>query len=164
MAWVEDVGCTAIYAAIVCIVVTHVFFRYALFSGLLWSDELVQILLVYMVMFGSARAIRTNGHTELNSLANKLPEKPRWVLRSLIALACVAFFIMFFVGAVDHVQNAGRLRTVILRIPRMYCYMSMPAGAALMLYEFIKTVKRRVIHDPKEDEIVIERDNSEAAQ
>ncbi|MCD8350898.1 MAG: TRAP transporter small permease [Planctomycetaceae bacterium] len=161
--WIEDIGCTAIYAAIVCIVTVHVFFRYVLFSGLLWSDELIQILLVYMVMFGSARAIRTNGHTELNSFANRLPEKPRYLLRTLIALACVAFFALFFVGAVEHTMNAGRLRTVILRIPRAYCYLSMPIGAGLMLYEFIKTIKHRITHDPREDELVVECDVPEEA-
>ncbi len=107
VALAEDVGCVATYAVIVCIVVAHVFFRYVLVSGILWSDELVQILLVYMVMFGSARAIRTNGHTELNSLGDKLPAMPRYVLRTAIVIACIGFFLLFFIGAAEYVANAG---------------------------------------------------------
>lgn len=154
--WIEDACCIVLFTAIICIMVAHVFLRYVMMSGLMWTDELVQILLVFMVIFGSARAIRTNGHTELTGLSNMLPEKPRWALRFIVSMICVAFFILLFAASVQYVTTAGRIRTVVLRIPRAYCYASMAIGAAFMLYEFIKTIKHRVTHAPEEDGIMAE--------
>ncbi|MCB6609488.1 TRAP transporter small permease [[Clostridium] symbiosum] len=150
IAAVEDTGCVISFAAIVCIVVAHVFFRYVLRSGILWSDEVVQILMVSMVMFGTARAVRVDGHTELQSFVDRLPPVGRTVVRTLVTLVSLGFLIMFFISSFEFTATTGTLKTVMLRIPRKYCYMFLPLGAGLSIYEFIKTAGHRIFHEPKE--------------
>lgn len=146
----EDIGCVVSFGAIVCIVVAHVFFRYVLRSGILWSDEVVQILMVAMVMFGTARAVRTDGHTELQSFVDRIPGRGRTVVRTVVSLASLGFLILFFLSSFEFTMSTGTLRTVMLRIPRKYCYMFLPIGAGLSVYEFIKTLKKRIFHEPEE--------------
>lgn len=150
IAALEDTGCVISFAAIVGIVVAHVFFRYVLRSGILWSDEVVQILMVSMVMFGTARAVREDGHTELQSFTDRLPSRARTVVRALVTLVSLGFLIMFFVSSLEFTVTTGTLKTVMLRIPRKYCYMFLPLGAGLSIYEFIKTARKRIFHEPKE--------------
>lgn len=147
---IEDTGCVVTFGAIVCIVVAHVFFRYVLRSGILWSDEVVQILMVAMVMFGTARAIRADGHTELQSFVDRLPARPRMAVRTIVTLISLGFLILFFVTSFKYTAGAGNLKTVMLKLPRKYCYMFLPIGAGLSIYEFIKTWKVRIFHEPGE--------------
>ena len=150
IAALEDIGCVISFGAIVCIVVTHVFFRYVLRSGILWSDEVVQILMVSMAMFGTARAVREDGHTELQSFVDRLPAGARTLVRALVSLVSLGFLFLFFLSSFEFTVTTGTLRTVMLRIPRKYCYMFLPIGAGLSIYEFIKTLKIRILHEPKD--------------
>lgn len=150
IAVLEDAGCVVSFGAIVCIVVTHVFFRYVLRSGILWSDEVVQILMVSMAMFGTARAVRVDGHTELQSFVDRLPAGARIVVRTAVSLVSLGFLVLFFLSSFEFTITTGTLKTVMLRIPRKYCYMFLPIGAGLSIYEFLKTLKTRILHEPKE--------------
>lgn len=141
---IEDVISVSLFGIIMVIVMAHVFSRYVLRSGILWSDELIQILLVAMVMFASARAIRVNGHTDLQGLVDRFPPPVRRIFKIFSTLATLFFLIIFFLSAYEHTVSAGKLVTVIMRIPRMLCYSSMFIGGILMVYEFIKTIKRRL--------------------
>ena len=64
VAWIEDIVSAFCLAGIVVIAAGSVFGRYVLHTGFLWADEVNQMLLVAMGMFGSARAVRSNGHAE----------------------------------------------------------------------------------------------------
>ncbi|EDP13188.1 hypothetical protein CLOBOL_06546 [Enterocloster bolteae ATCC BAA-613] len=67
VAWIEDIVSAFCLAGIVVIAAGSVFGRYVLHTGFLWADEVNQMLLVAMGMFGSARAVRSNGHAEFTS-------------------------------------------------------------------------------------------------
>jgi len=144
ISFIEDIFSVLLFSVIVIVVMAHVFSRYVLRSGILWSDELIQILLVAMVMFASARAIRVEGHTDLQGIVNVMPKGLRMFLKIFSTGATLLFLGIFFLSSFRHTVSAGNLVTVILRIPRRLCYSSMPLGAILMIYEFIKTIKRRV--------------------
>ncbi len=73
--WFEDIVCAGTLMAVVCIATASVVARYGFHSGFLWADEVNQALLVALGMFGSARAIRTNGHTEFSVLVNKIKSR-----------------------------------------------------------------------------------------
>lgn len=144
ISFIEDIFSVLIFSVIVIVVMAHVFSRYVLRSGILWSDELIQILLVAMVMFASARAIRMDGHTDLQGIVNAMPRKLGMFFKIFSTGATLLFLSIFFFSAYRHTVSAGNLVTVMLRIPRRWCYASMPLGAALMIYEFVKTIKRRI--------------------
>lgn len=145
--WVEDVVCIATLAAIVIIATVGVIGRYLFHFGLLWADEVNQALLVAMGMFGSAKAVRMNRHTEFTSFVNKRKSKKiRVLIRTiitLITLMCLAFLLV--VSAQYTLE--GTMKSVVLRVPRMYYYMSIPIGFALCVYESIRAFKGKVMSD-----------------
>lgn len=145
---IEDIVCGITLAAIVCIATASVFARYIFHSGFLWADEVNQALLVAMGMFGSARAVRTDGHTEFSMLIN-LPKTKgmRIALRSIFFTITVVFLIFMLIWSAQYTAGGTMLSTT-LRVPRMYYYLSIPLGFALMVYEYLRSVKRRTIDDP----------------
>lgn len=125
--------------------------RYVFKSGFLWADELSQAFLVAMGMFGCARAVRTNGHTEFTMLTNKVKyRKGRIAIRAVIAVVTVIFLIILFANSLNYTM-AGTAKSSVLAVPRMYYYMSIPIGFALCIFEYFRNVKRRVINDPEPD-------------
>lgn len=104
-------------------------------------------MLVAMGMFGSARAVRTNGHTEFTSFVNRVKSpKGRIVIRAVIMAITLAFLVFLFVVSTQYTM-AGTIRSAALRIPRKYYYMSIAIGFALCIYEYLKKLKSRVLDD-----------------
>jgi TRAP-type C4-dicarboxylate transport system permease small subunit len=143
---IEDILSVTLFGVIIIIVTAHIFSRYVLRSGILWSDEVIQILLVAMVIFGAARAIRTNGHTDMQGLVDSMPKPVGVFLRVFSNTATLFFLLVFFLSSFKHTMDAGQVYTVILRIPRRVSYASMPIGALLMVYEFAKLLKSRILN------------------
>lgn len=152
---IEDILCAAPMAVILVIEAVHVFARYAFKSGIVWSDEVITNLIVIVVMFGGARAIRYNEHTELTGTVDSLPGPARTVVRTITTLATLAFLAILFYSSILFIKGTGNLSTTYLRIPKVIVYMPLAVGSAFMIYEFVKTVKYRItrevidIYDPE---------------
>ncbi|MBQ6385805.1 MAG: TRAP transporter small permease [Lachnospiraceae bacterium] len=144
---IENFLCAAPMAVILVIEAVHVFCRYALKSGIVWSDEVITNLVVIVVMFGGARAIRNNEHTELTGTADSLPEPVRTVVRVITTFSTLAFLVILFYGSILFISRTGNLSTTYLRIPKVAVYMPLLVGSLFMIYEFIKTIKYRITRD-----------------
>lgn len=145
---IEDVVSAVTLVTIVAIATASAIGRYAFNTGFLWADEVNQALLVAMGMFGSARAVRTGGHTEFTSVANKpKSRKARIAIRAAILAVTLAFLVFLFIISAQYTAS-GTMLSTILKVPRMYYYMSIPIGFALCIYEYLKIAKRKVLEDP----------------
>lgn len=151
IAWIEDIVSGSCLAAIVIIAAMCVFGRYIFHVGFLWADEVNQMLLVAVGMFGSARAIRFNGHAEFTSfITNQKSRTVRIAMRTLISVLTVALLVFMFVISVQFTMG-GTMKSTVLRVPRMYFYMSIPMGFGLCIYEYLKTFKKKILTDTESE-------------
>lgn len=149
---VEDVVSIASLAGIVGIAFVNVIARYVFKSGFLWADEVSQALLVMMGMFGCARAVRANGHTQFDVLESKPKKKAvRVTMRAVILVITIIFLVFLLINSAKYTA-AGKMLSTVLRVPRKYYYASIPIGFALCIYEYLRAIKEKVIDDPKSDE------------
>lgn len=147
VAWIEDIVSAFCLAGIVVIAAGSVFGRYVLHTGFLWADEVNQMLLVAMGMFGSARAVRSNGHAEFTSFINNRKSRAaRIVMRAAINILTIVLLVFMFVISMQFTLG-GTMKSTVLRIPRMYFYMSIPMGFGLCIYEYLKVVKIKILTD-----------------
>lgn len=151
VAWIEDIVSAFCLAAIVIIAAGSVFGRYVLHTGFLWADEVNQTLLVAMGMFGSARAVRSNGHAEFTSFINNQKSRTmRIVMRAVINILTIAILGFMCVIAIQFTLG-GTMKSTVLRVPRMYFYMSIPIGFGLCIYEYLKVLKKKILTDTKSE-------------
>jgi TRAP-type transport system small permease protein len=136
----EDAVSVAALVAITVVVVLQVFLRYVLDTGILWSDEVVAILMVTMVMFGAPAVTRRAQHTELLVFVRMMPSRVRRPVRLLTNLVGLAFLVLFLYASARYAVNAKGMVTTVMRIPVQYVYALLPVGAALALYEFVKAI------------------------
>ncbi len=148
---IEDLGVGISFGCIVVLVFVTVFFRYVLKSGIMWSAEVQEVLVVAMAMFGCAKATREGGHTELTALTGLFPRKGRIAIRALTTLAALVFLSVFFVTCIQYATSTGNLRTIMLKIPYSYFYMFLPIGIGLNLYEFLRRTPERILKDPRSE-------------
>ena len=147
VSWIEDIVSAFCLAGIVVIAAGSVFGRYVLHTGFLWADEVNQMLLVAMGMFGSARAVRSNGHAEFTSFINNRKSRAaRIAMRAAINILTIVLLVFMFVISMQFTLG-GTMKSTVLRIPRMYFYMSIPMGFGLCIYEYLKVVKIKILTD-----------------
>jgi C4-dicarboxylate transporter DctQ subunit len=137
---IEDFVAISALVFISIIVTVQVFFRYVLNSGILWSDEVITILMVSMVMFGVPAVTRRKLHTELHVFINFLSPPARYTVRCVTSLIGLAFLVLFFVAAARYAMDSKGMVTTVLRIPIEFFYAILPIGAFLTFYEYLKTV------------------------
>ena len=135
---VEDFVAIWTLVLISLLVIAQVFFRYVLDSGILWSDEVVTILMVSMVMFGVPAVTRRAMHTELLVFIDLLPKPARYFVRCVTSLIGLAFLVLFLFAAAKYAAESHGMVTTVLRIPMQYVYAILPVGAALATYEYLK--------------------------
>lgn len=150
--WIENILCAGTLVAIVCICGAQVILRYAFGASIFWADEVNQALVVAMGVFGCARAVRFKGHTELTLVEKRIPSrKARIGYRLVLNGIALIILIMLFVTSLQHTLNSTVLKSVVLRVPRMYYYMSMPIGLGFTIYEFVKLLRDRIMNDKEEE-------------
>ena len=148
---IEDLVSGISLAAIVAIAAANTVDRYIFSSGFLWADEVNQALLVAMAMFGSARAVRTGGHIEFTTITNLTKSyAARMAIRSVILALTIGFMLFLFLISLQYASR-GTILSTVLKVPRMYYYLSMPIGFGLCLYEYIRTAKAKVTTDPVQE-------------
>jgi TRAP-type C4-dicarboxylate transport system permease small subunit len=121
----------ASYSILIC---AQVFFRYVLNSSLVWSEELVQFILLWTVMLGSAIATDRGAHITLNPLEEHLGPRERRIKNGLAELGTICFCgVLAYYGFVLAYRTRFMTSSA-ADIPMPYAYMAMPVGALLIIF------------------------------
>lgn len=119
------------YAAIICV---QVFYRYALNSSLVWSEELVRYGLLWGVMLGAALASDRGAHIALEPLKSVLTpcgyRRVMWASGLLIVLFCA---VTGWFGW-EYTSRLWRMSSPASQIPMPYVFISIPIGCALIAF------------------------------
>lgn len=142
--WVEILTSVISLIIITILVFLQVVLRYVFSTSIPWTEEVVITLIVYMVLFGAARAVRTKDHTEVDGVAKSLPKTSGILLRFCTNLITVAALV---ITAYASFFLAGRIKTVtpVLRYKLNVNYYGIAVGAVLMVYEYLKLLKSRIL-------------------
>ena len=129
---IETVAGLLLIAEIV-ILAAGIFARYVLGSALVWSDELAQILFIWLAMLGSVVALRRGEHMRMGTVAAKAPPRWRAVLEALAICAAVLFLALIVHPAYEFAEDEHFMNMPGLDIPGSWRAAALPAGMALML-------------------------------
>lgn len=117
---------------ILALMVANVFNRFVNVFVLDWNDEIIELMLVWMIFLGSAEVWRINQHfavdfVPLMTEGTRL-EKP---LKAFISLGCLVFIAIFTYRSFDLFQRASDVSPY-FSLPRRLWYGAMPFAGALM--------------------------------
>jgi TRAP-type C4-dicarboxylate transport system permease small subunit len=123
----------SLLAAILVLMVANVANRFVHFAGLDWNDEIIELMLVWMIFTGSAEVWRVNQHFAVDLVPLMLNgtrfEKP---FRVFIASGCLIFIAIFTYRSFDLFQRATDVSPY-FSLSRRLWYGAMPINGALMI-------------------------------
>jgi TRAP-type C4-dicarboxylate transport system permease small subunit len=131
-------------AAIACIMLAQVFFRYVLNSSLQWSEELSISTMIWVVFLGSAVLVRGWQHIAVTAFVKMLPLRMQGIAYivaktlSLVFLAVMTYyaFVIFF-GPI-HATSPS------LGISARWAKLSLAVGGVLMMLAILGEIGRDV--------------------
>ena len=86
----EDFMLVALLAAIVLLAGAQIVVRNGGGGGLIWSDQVLRILVLWVAMFGAVAAARDNNHAVIDLVVHRLPDLPKRALEALVCAATAA--------------------------------------------------------------------------
>lgn len=117
---------------ILLLMVANVSNRFVNFAGLDWNDEIIELMLVWMIFAGSAEVWRLNQHFAVD-LVPLMIEGTRFekAFKAFISLGCLVFIAIFTYRSYDLFQRASDVSPY-FSLPRKLWYGAMPFNGALM--------------------------------
>ncbi len=106
ISWLSGVLSSLLIFVTLVISIYAIFQRYIIDRPLLWGDELLGYLLVAIVMFGAAEALRGNHHIAIDLLSSRTYYRMQFVLRMLSDVAVLAFAIILGISTWDSISFA----------------------------------------------------------
>ena len=123
-----------VFIVLTSLTLTQVFCRYALHSPLVWSEELVIYLCVWLTYLGAAVLTAKKAHLRLGMglVARVAPSLvgPVSILLELTVFACL---VLLTWQGVRFTVLSSILRSPALRIPMWWVWVAVPANGVLML-------------------------------
>jgi TRAP-type C4-dicarboxylate transport system permease small subunit len=139
LSWFEDwtlylcvmVGMTSLFVNVIC--------RYGFNYTLAWSEELIRHIIVYTTFVGCSVAIKNRSQIVIDVVVQFVPRLKTpfaYVSNFSVLVYCVFMMVMGFNMAAQ--QAATFQKTIILEIPWVVMYSTLPLMGAMM---FIRTIQ-----------------------
>jgi TRAP-type C4-dicarboxylate transport system permease small subunit len=113
---------------------TQVCCRYLLHHALSWPEEITMFLMAWMSFVGGGVALHRWMHIGIDFFTNKLTGRPHKVLMLVIRSFVLLFSCVLLVVGIDLVASSRGILSDGVRIPMVLPRLSMPIGAALMVF------------------------------
>lgn len=123
--------------AILALVATQVFTRYALHVPVNWLEEAARMALVWLVMLGAVVAAERNEHYLINMIIDALPRRAALVTLTATNILALAFLACLAITGCAYAVSAMSTTYVSLNVPRGYIYAALPVGAVLMGFSVV---------------------------
>ncbi len=132
-AWaIEWIAAMLVLADIVVLVV-GVTSRYVFYRPLTWSDELAQMLFIWLAMLGAVVALRRGEHMRMTTLVKLASPEVRAVLEAISLIAAMLFLGLIVAPAYDYAADERMMSMPGLDISNAWRAAALPAGMLLML-------------------------------
>lgn len=150
----------AAFCGVVSLVTAQVTFRYLFDIGLVWVQEISQLMILVAYFFGTSFVFEARQYLIISILFDRFNERVKLPLYLAAQILTTAFCIMLVVELLRIAPNQLYMKTYILRLPRFYS--SLPlliASASLALtavYYGVAAVRAVVRQGPEVDIAAVE--------
>jgi tripartite ATP-independent transporter DctM subunit len=132
LGWVTELPAAVLLAAEIVVLTMGVFSRYALNRPLVWSEELAEVLFLWLAMFGAAVALRRGEHMRMTAIAQRLPRRIRPWLETIAMMVVAVFLAELIVPAQAYVTGQYAILTPSMQIPDAFRSGALLVGFVLM--------------------------------
>lgn len=125
--------CSFLIGVMTLVIVLQVISRFA-GSPFTWSEEMGRYLFVWVTFYGVALAIKTDSHTALTFVLDKVSDGVRPYLRILNKVFIAIIGIVLCIGGAKLISIASVQQSSALQIPMSLVYSCIPISGALIVF------------------------------
>jgi len=137
----ENAALVILLTLLVLLAVGQIVLREVFESGVIWADELVRLLVLWLAMVGSIAACRDNRHIRIDALSHILPERGVAAVRLVVDLFAAGVCAVLAWQAWRYLQLEIEFEdTVLVDIPAWIAHVVVPFSFAVLAYRFLVLV------------------------
>lgn len=134
-----------LFAIIFCLVVVEIICRTFLGFSLLWSMDIIQLVVCWMLAFEMSAIVYTQDHLRVEFIKEKFPAQGQKVLTVISNAMELAFFLMLIPYGITIAQTKMRIGFTTLRWPTGYQFAALPVfgllSAIFMAYRLYVSIR-----------------------
>lgn len=124
----------------------NVVLRYGFNHTLAWSEELVRIVIIYTTLIGCGAAVKNRSMIKIDALAQLVPALKRTLnYFSLLVTLIFSILIIYFGWKMAALQVMTGQKTIIMRIPLVYLYATLPLMGTTMFLRTLQVIYEDVL-------------------
>lgn len=137
--------CTILFAGIIIIGFVAVIFRYVINNPLMWSEEVMRFMAIWMILLGSSLTMRLDEHTSIDFVPTFFLKsgKAKAVHLAITRAICAVALIVFFPYSIELMEKMGTALGAATRLPMKYVYLAFPVGVVLTVIGTIKMIPHK---------------------
>ena len=137
----EDTALVVLLGSMILLAVTQIVLRQFFDDTIVWADELIKIIVLWLAMVGSIAAARDNRHIRIDVLSHILPEKGIVLTRVVVDLFAAAVCAVIAWQAWRYLKiEIEWQETVLIDTPAWLAHVIVPAAFLLISYRFLVSV------------------------
>ncbi len=91
------------------LVFSEVVLRFGFNTGIDWSQEVTLYMMAWFVLFGASYGVKVGAHIGVDSFVKLFPKKIRQTLGVLSIAICIAYCVIFMVGAWNYLAKLKQI-------------------------------------------------------
>ncbi len=140
---------TALLLMMVAVIFYQIVLRYAFSSATIWAEEFARYAFIWIVLLGSANALRRFRHIRIDFLVNMFQPRIQTAIDMFNMVLITGFLVVLLVYGIGLVDRTGHQISTGLGITMGWVYWSVPVSAALMLLFCAEHILNTVLARPQ---------------
>ena len=114
-------------------------------TGIIWADELVRLIVLWLAMMGAVAACREDRHIRIDAITHVFPDRVIDVIRIGVDVFAAAVCGVIAWNAYRYLQiEIEYADTVLVDTPAWIAHVVVPVSFAVMSYRFIVSVIKKI--------------------
>ncbi len=141
----ETIALVTLLSGMIVLAVGQIVLREVFETGIIWADELLKLMVLWLAMVGSIAACRDDRHIRIDAVSHLLPE---WLMK--ISRAVVDVFAAIVCGVIAwqswrYLQIEIEFEDVVLvSTPAWVAHIVLPVAFALISYRFVILAAKKI--------------------
>jgi TRAP-type C4-dicarboxylate transport system permease small subunit len=142
----ENIILVTLLSGMMLLAVGQIVLREVFDTGIIWADELVRLVVLWLAVMGAVAACREDRHIRIDALSHLFPDSVINGIRIVVDLFAAGVCAVIAWQAYRYLQLEIEFEdTVLVDTPAWIAHVVIPIGFALVSYRFLVSVMKRVV-------------------
>jgi TRAP-type C4-dicarboxylate transport system permease small subunit len=141
----ENIILVTLLSGMILLAVGQIVLREVFDTGIIWADQLVRLIVLWLAMIGAIAACREDRHIRIDALSHLFPESVVSGIRIVVDLFAAGVCAAIAWHAYRYLQLEIEFEdTVLVNTPAWIAHVVIPIGFAVFSYRFLVSVVKRL--------------------